>query len=80
MATRTLFTTVVTELDPKAERWEALYALMDAVRQEFPAYWVGETMMGDHVAAVMIYADDRMLVPAHLNGWGTDKLTLRLVA
>ena len=80
MTTKTLFTTTVSHLE-RIARWDALDALTDALRVEFPAYRVASVEAGDFAAAVFVISVDAAApVPAHLNGWGHGSLVLKLVA
>jgi hypothetical protein len=78
---RTLFTVETTGFENTTERYEALEELSNALRREFPAYYVAERTQTDFVAAVVVSSmTPDALVPCHLNGWGHGRLTMKLVA
>jgi hypothetical protein len=79
---RTLFTAYTSHLNVVAgEDVAAADELGQAMRTEFPAYYIEHVLCGDHAAAIIVRAfDEKAPIPALLNGWGTDRLTLKLVA
>lgn len=71
-------------------RDDLLNELADKLREEFPAYRVVEWIRGTQFATVWVEPFEREVVspvhgvmevpvPVHLNGWGTQLLTMRFV-
>lgn len=75
---RTLFIAQIDHVDPP-KRDGAIDALSTALAEQFPAYWVSETVKADaHIAVVVESRHDTFPRPNHLDGWGHGWLTLSL--
>lgn len=76
---RTLFTSRIEHVDPP-KRDGAIDELANALAEQFPAYWVAESVKTDtHLAVVVESRHETFPRPNHLNGWGHGSLTLELV-
>lgn len=77
---KALFTVNTTGFTP-TQRTDVLEALSNALRNEFPAYWISEMVATDFLTALVVEGrDDNAPRPAHLNGWGLGSLTIKLLA
>lgn len=76
---RTLFTARIGHIArPKLDG--AIDAMSAALAEQFPAYWVSESVKTDHHLAVVVESKHETFPrPMHVDGWGHGWLTLELV-